>query len=462
MEIKRPIFWQQGLFLQPQHLQLADLHQGFLHKPLYEHGLPHFWGVSGLQIAESALANRSFELLAGTLLFPDGTFVELPGNALVRARSFDGAWVEGDRPFTVHVGIKKLHQSERNVTVLRSFDDLAGVNSRFVTRVDPEAVNDLYSDGPAAQVKSLTCLLQVFWEHELAELDGYVTMPVARLERDGETIRLSEHFIAPCYCLSGSAPLLKVVRDIRDEVAGRTRQLEEYKSPREIQKSEFDASYMVYLLALRSLNRYVPVLFHYAEARQLHPWVVYGTLRQLVGELSSFSDRVGMLGESADGDPPLPAYDHGDLAKCMTAAHTLITRLLNEITIGPELLVHLDPEGDLFVADLPRKFFGPRNRFYLVMRTEADAETTLRAFDAEAKLAARAQLPVLVSRALPGVELIHMPVAPQGLPRRSYSFYFRIEPVSEQWEFVEKEANVALYWADAPEDLKVELVVLRR
>ena len=71
-------------------------------------------------------------------------------------------------------------------------------------------------------------------------------------------------------------------------------------------------------------------------------------------------------------------------------------------------------------------------------------------------------MPGLIAHALPGLELIHMATAPQGLPRRSYSYYFRIEQISQQWEVVEREGAVALYWLDAPDDLKAEIVVLRR
>ncbi|MBI3067621.1 MAG: type VI secretion system baseplate subunit TssK [Betaproteobacteria bacterium] len=462
MEGKKPIFWHQGLFLQPQHLQLADLHARFLQKPVLELGLPHFWGAGDLEIAKSSLANRVFEIARARLVFRDGTYVEFPGNAILSSRSFEGAWTEGDKPFTIYLGVKKLNQQEKNVTVVKTYDDVAGVSTRFVTTADPEEVRDIYGDGPDAQVKSLNYMLKIFWEGEWRHLDDYETMPIARLERDGEAIKLSEKFIPPCFAVSGSDVLLRMVKEIRDEIAGRTRQLEEYKSPREMQKAEFDASYMVYLLALRSLNRYAPLFFHYSEARQVHPWLVYGALRQLIGELSSFSERYNMLGETADGGPMLPPYDHDDLGKCLLAASALITQLLNEITIGPEFLVRLELQGGYYTADLPRNFFGARNRFYLVLRTEADSDAALRSFLAEAKLGTRDTLPVLISRALPGVELIHMPVAPQGLPRRSYSLYFRIEQLSDQWEFVEKQGNVALYWSGVPDDLVAEIVVLRR
>jgi type VI secretion system protein ImpJ len=252
-----------------------------------------------------------------------------------------------------------------------------------------------------------------------------------------------------------------MLKDLRDEIAGRTRQLEMYKSPREMQKAEFDASYMVYLLALRSLNRYAPLLFHLSETPGVHPWTLYGLLRQIIGELSSFSERFNLFGESLDGTSNLPAYSHDDLGKCMIAARGLVENLLNEITVGPEFVVSLQPRDGVLAAELPRGFFGTRHRYYLVLRSEADSEELLASFQAEAKLAATSQLQVMVRRALPGVELIHMPTAPQGLPRRSFSRYFRIEPLSAQWSSVESEGNVALQWPSAPGDLNVDLVALR-
>ncbi|HEX4325463.1 MAG TPA: type VI secretion system baseplate subunit TssK, partial [Burkholderiales bacterium] len=251
---------------------------------------------------------------------------------------------------------------------------------------------------------------------------------------------------------------------IRDEITGRARQLEGYKSPREVQKAEFDASYMLYLLALRSLNRFVPQLVHLAETPQVHPWVAYGVLRQLVGELSSFSERVNMLGEG-DGKSAVPAYDHADLGRCFTAVQQLLRLLLNELTIGPELVVRLEyREADaLYVADIPRDFFSSRNRYYFVLRSDNAGEPALiDEFLRESKIGASAYVPQLIARALPGIEMIHLKEPPQGLPRRANSLYFRCEQFSEQWEAVESKGDIAMHWSSAPGDLRAELVVVKR
>jgi type VI secretion system protein ImpJ len=461
MDVMQPIFWHQGLYLQPQHFQLSTLYQQSMIKPVLEYGLPYPWGVGRLAISESALLNHVVEISKAALMFRDGTYVEYPGNAIVSPRSFENAWLDGDQPFNVLIGLRRMRMRESNVTVVKSVAESGDAPSRFVTSTDPDDIIDLHAAGPEAKVRRLSFLLRIIWPSELEQLDAYETLLVAQLVRDGDRIVIAPDFVPPCLSVSSSDVLGRILKELRDEIAGRTRQLEQYKSPREMQKAEFDASYMVYLLALRSLNRYAPLLFHYSENPQVHPWYVYGLLRQLIGELSSFSERFNLLGEALDGTPHLPPYNHDDLGKCVTAARSLIESLLNEITIGPEFLVQLERHGDNFDADLPKGFFGQRHRFYLVTRSESDSEQMLQSFQLEAKMSAKSQIQVLVRRALPGIELIHMPIAPQGLPRRSYSRYFRIESLSTQWTGVEKEGTVSLHWSAAPEDLKVELIALR-
>src|SRR5689334_24100661 len=51
------------------------------------------------------------------------------------------------------------------------------------------------------------------------------------------------------------------------------------------------------------------------------PWNLYGVLRQIVGELSCFSERINVMGEDRDDDErPLPAYNPMNLWECFSAA----------------------------------------------------------------------------------------------------------------------------------------------
>ncbi|MDH3884904.1 MAG: type VI secretion system baseplate subunit TssK, partial [Desulfobacterales bacterium] len=373
----RPLFWHQGLFLQPQHLQLADLHMQSLVTPVYRYLCPHPWGVGEAEIQTAALDNRSFNLLSGNFIFPDMTYVSVPDNGIIEARSFDEAWVEGGRPFAVYIGIKKWNDSGENVTVTSHLSNLVNVNTRFVTAVDPEEIQDLHHNGPPAKVQRLYHLVKVFWETEKDQLGEYDLIQVAQLERIGEGVALSEKFIPPVITVKSSDLLLRLILDIRNQIESRGRQLESFKRDRGIHTAEFSARDTVYLLALRSLNRYIPFLEHILGASHAHPWNVYGTLRQIVGELSAFSEKFNVLGEVADGSRSVPDYDHRSIWDCFSRAAATITQLLDEITAGPEYAFQLLYDGTYYAAELAPDIFEGRNRFYLVFKTEAAPQFVL-------------------------------------------------------------------------------------
>jgi len=460
MDIQRPLFWHQGLFLQPQHFQLFDRSFQSLLRPFHNFIEPHFWGLGEIEIQKTALGIKSFNLLKGIFLFPDGTYVVLPGNAVFEARTFNEAWVEGGKPFPIYIGIKRWNDAGENVTVLDTLENISVITTRFVSLADPEEVKDLHSGGPSGQIKRLHYVLKTIWETEREQFGDYILIPIAQLEKMGEEIRLSGRFVPPCLTISGSEPLLKLIKEMRDQLAARSRQLEEYKRQKGIQTAEFGSRDMVYLLALRSLNRYVPILFHFTEVQQVHPWAVYGVLRQLIGELSSFSEKVNVMGESGDGNLMLPNYDHLNLGECFSAAQVLISKLLDEITAGPEYVIRLVYDGTYYAAELKPAIFEGRNRFYLVLKTEANPKSVIQSVAAIAKLSSREHLPILIARALPGIGLEHLPVPPQELPRRANSVYFAVDHHSDQWALIQKGNNIALYWDNAPEDMEVELMVV--
>ncbi|NMC75017.1 MAG: type VI secretion system baseplate subunit TssK, partial [Geobacteraceae bacterium] len=259
--------------------------------------------------------------------------------------------------------------------------------------------------------------------------------------------------------------LMKLVHEVRDQLTARAYQLEEHKSRRGVQTAEFGSRDMVYLLALRSINRYVPLLFHYTKAEHAHPWEVFGVLRQLIGELTTFSEDVSVLGEvkcRGKDDATIPDYDHNNLWACFSAAQDMISHLLDQITAGPEYVIRLAHDGTFFAAELKPAVFEGRNRYYLAVKTDADPKTVLVTLVDIAKLSSREQMHTLVTQALPGIGLEYIQVPPQELPRRAHTHYFTIDHHDDQWLLVERNRSLALYWHDAPDDANIELMVVGR
>ncbi|MCP4117509.1 MAG: type VI secretion system baseplate subunit TssK [Desulfobacteraceae bacterium] len=462
MWMNKPLFWHQGLFLQPQHFQLNDLYQRSLVEPLYRYFPPHPWGVASLDFLESALANYSVDISAGELLFPDNTHAVISKNAVIQARSFEHAWTDGSKSFTVYAGLKKFSHDKENVSVVPDPSNCGEQTTRFVAATDPREVRDLHHTGPGAQVKQMDLLLRIFWESELPQLGDYLLIPVARLERSGEEILLSKRFIPPCITVSASTVLEDLIREIMDQLGAKTRQLEASKRDKGVHTAEFGSRDMVFMLALRSLNRYLPLLSHFRSTPQLHPWSLYGVLRQLAGELSSFSAEVSATGELADGTHLMKLYDHKELWECFSTIQSLITRLLDDITAGPEYVIPLAYDGTYFTAELAPQIFDGHNRFFLVFQSEEAPETLVEAVTHIAKLGARESLPILIAQSLPGIRSDNLSTVPQELPRKAGCVYFQLDHHGEQWAQVQARNNLALYWDMAPEDLTVELMVVRR
>ena len=85
-----PIFWHEGQFVRPQHFQVQDRAQRDYAHRLAVLTLPYPWGVSKLQVSESALDKQSLEVTACDAVFADGTAVTFPGNCRIHRRQFSG------------------------------------------------------------------------------------------------------------------------------------------------------------------------------------------------------------------------------------------------------------------------------------------------------------------------------------------------------------------------------------
>lgn len=460
MNTLQPIFWHQGLFLQPQHFQHNDHVVQARYAQIAALTSPYPWGVVSVHVDEGALETLHLRVHSLTVLMRDGSLINYPGNAVIESRSFDlASLVEGR---TAYIGLRRMTPGHDNVRIADSQEQVTGAEARLAAASNPVAVPDAYAQGPEGQVDLMSYILRVFWEDEIQSLGDYEIMPLLRIEQDGDRARIHYPFIPPCLNIAASPVLLEQLRHIRDEIAGRARQLEVFKPTSVAKTEDIDANHVSLLMALSVLNRYGPLLNHLLEAQQTHPWQVYGVLRQMVGELSTFSDRYDMMGETRDGHALVPPYQHDDLAPGINALATLIRLLLNEIAAAPEMLVRLEPAGaspGLYRAELPDGFFGKRHRYHLLVYGELGDSEHVDTLMRDIKLATPDQIEVLVTHALGGVELLHLSEPPRGIPRRSGALYFYIDPLSEAWANIEETQEIALFAAGAPADLQVELIV---
>jgi len=458
-EPKRPVFWYQGLFLQPHHFQHADLFAQSQLWPLKRYLQPYFWGVCRLKVNETALREGTFELTNGEFIFQDGTWVSLPGNSRVNPRSFRDAAPHDDR-LKVYLGLHKWRDDRPNVASLTGHDLPSDINRRFVS--DPETYEspDLYQQGPTAQLKLLDYGLRLFWEAEAGEATDFHLLPIARLKLDNRLPELCEDFIPPLVTTGASDAALEMIRSIQGLLLARSHLLDTYKE-REGLVGPMSGFNLFSFLALRSLNRYIPILSHMAEAVDLHPWHIYATLRQLVGELSSFSDQRDALGGLKDGSGRMAPYDHENLGHCFQTATLLIEELLDALTGGAETSITLQREGDYFRGKIPADFFGAHYGYYFRIRSRESRQKLVETASHVVKLGADEEMEELMSRALPGVRIEPVKGPLPGLAEVPDVINMKADTSSRSWDEVRKRRTICLYWKEAPGDMTVALIIAR-
>lgn len=457
---QQAIYWYSGLYLQPQHFQSADLHQNWIHSRHHQLAQPWNYGVMDYQLNEEALIDFTADISKLRLLLPEGVYLEYPGNCQIEKRNFRNAWKHRDRPFTLWLALRKFDPQRQNVSMVE--DEQPHAVTRWINSRDEHVMKDVYHQGPETSVPHVTYNLRLMWDEEQIEAVDYACFPLARFRFDGQNVLADPCFAPASISLKSCASLTKLIDHIYYELSSRARMLEEYKRSERLVNSDENTESVIQLLAMRSLNRALPLLTLYRNAPHLHPWMMYAQLSQLIGELSSFNDDCNFSGEWSHGDDALLPYDHHNLIGCFDSAKRVLLALLNSLVLEENTYITLQrDEHDVYSAEIDRPQAEPTGTLYLLVRSAQFSKmSTLSHSVRSMKLASRQALDAIIQHALPGVPLQLCSQPPRGVPKRSDSRYLQIDQSSELWQKIERDRQVGFFWTQAPDDLQVQLLYI--
>ncbi len=455
-----PVFWHQGLFLQPQHFQRTDLRTEALAADLAAAARPWMWGVTELEWDAGALAAGTVQPLRLRAVLP-GMGVELscPGNAVCAGRVPPEGLAAGET-VDVWLGLAAFREGEANVTVARDAADMAGASTRFASPEGQPETMDVYEDAPPAMVRRLRYVLQVVFGGETEQARGMTLMRAARLRRTATGLTVDESYAAPCLRLGDSPALMACLREARDRVLVKTREMDSYKS---LARRGGMGEMTTIFLILRSLARFAPRLQIMVDMPVAPPWEGYLLLRELLGELSVFSTHLNPLGEDAQGRCHIEPYRHDDPAPAYQSLLRSIILLLDALATGPRYMIRFEMLDGLLQARLaPHIFDMPDGRaeYWVTLHSDRVNLEDHPEFVRQAKLSPLSEAATLIARALPGLPGTLDSQPPMGLPRRAHTVYLRLHTDSPMWLRVRMQGGMALSWEGGPEDLEASFVVL--
>jgi type VI secretion system protein ImpJ len=472
MEPLRPVFWGQGMFLEPQHFQQQDWYHDTRLRRYMHLLIPFGWGVKSLTINEAALHNFIFQIEQCEVITWDGTILRfrgdaVPSNARIEPRSVEQELDPSGRPLAAYLGLRRLQPEGNNVKQPAPMGGRprSGADGTSHTRYYLEAADasDLCgAPDQRCEVQYMSHDVHILFDVPVARSQDYELVKIAEVLRaaDGKGAILSKRYIPPAVSIRSSSVLETIVRDVRDLLTAKGRELSEFRRRRGGgDVVELGSRDVGLLLLAQTVNRYIPVLHHDLEAGEIHPYAVYGQLRQIVGELSTFSGDMSVLGARGEGED-LPPYRHDQLWPCFDMAAQRIGELLAEITTGPVGEVLLRYDGDYFSAALDEPLFAGDNRYYLAIKSDLSPVELSRILQDTGKITTLEDMPKLEKSFLFGLKIDVLESPPEELLMKAHYRYFLIDRRSEHWAKIQERRTMAVYCPSLPPETEVRLVVV--
>ncbi len=458
----KPIHWYSGLYLQPQHFQSQQLHDRYWQARYHLLTHPWAWGVINASFNQAALRDEELRLHQGSFVFPDGVYVDCDVNAVVTPRSLRNAWLEREKPLRIYLGLGQVSTSQNNVTCVARAEEGKEHATRWIAWPSGHPMADLCGKGPEVEVQQITYNLRFFFQDEAEQATGYTLLPIGQLRNGADGIEWDSSYLPPCMTLAGVPLMWQRIEQLCLVLTGRLHQFEELKRPQSLEADGLVKEKGILLLVIRTLARHVNRLLHFLEAREVHPWHVVGVLRELTGELSCFTDRCSFNGVWQQDSASAPAYHHADIAVTLDQYERTVTKLLNGLVLEPDMVIplvkqtsgYLEAEFSIITKEYSRVYLALRSERFIHQEYDIPDDRLI-------KIAAETQIDTIISRSLAGVRIYYQEIAPQGLPQRMNTRYFRIEERGQVWELIKESGHIAFYWPDAPEDLQANLILAR-
>jgi type VI secretion system protein ImpJ len=315
-------------------------------------------------------------------------------------------------------------------TVVR--DDMTGRDERSLTVGRKNFRLMLDSDGSAAS-------------------DGTVTLPIARVRRDGAGHFIYDaDYVAPSLHIGASPRLMSMTHRLVEILEAKADSL---ARGRRGSSDEFAQKEVASFWLLHTIHATVPTLRNFLQSKLVHPERLYAELARLAGALCTFS---------LDTHPrTLPAYDHDHPESCFDALDRHVRANLDVVAPTGRSTIPLVHSGqNLYTGAVkdPRSF-GPA-KWVLGVRSSLPANEMVARVPALAKVCSKKFVLELVKRAFPGLRIDHLPFPPAQISPRADTQYFAIERAGPCWDTIVSTQEVGVFVPDAIPSPELELAIV--
>lgn len=440
---ERPV-WSEGLFLRPQHFQLAERgHTSALHAR-FDGAQAYPWGIVELALSEDLSQGGQVGIERLVAVLPDGEIVRIPGDA-PPPQPFDvDSQVRGE---IVYLTLP----ADQSGAVAFAYADAAeaGIARFHVVTRDTIDATDTARTSDTIEVARANLQFGI----EEADLTGRTRIGLARVkELQGRRVVWDDAYIPPVLDIRASPALAGFLTD----TIGRLDSRQDELSLRAVEGAEGGTETFAAYLLLQLLNRWQPELRHLSRLDRVHPERLFTAFVGFAGELATFT--------RADRKPTaFPDYDHENLEMCFKpVVEALRAGLSTEFTRSAIQLELKQLQPGAYASTITDRTLYDQGRFYLAVSTRRPAEDVRRSMPSVVKIGSVAKMQQLVQSALPGVPLTSIPAPPSQIRVMPNYIYFELDRSSPDWRDFATAPALGLHIAGEWPDLDLELWCVRK
>jgi type VI secretion system protein ImpJ len=427
MSAHNRVIWSEGLFLQPQHFQQQDRYFEQYIETRCQPLVSYSWGFTEIELERDFLkiGKVGFRRLAG--VFPDGTPFRMPD----------------DDPLPPPIDIAADMRDQRLFLALplRRAGELESARGPIADELVRQEIrefqiaNTAVNAGDPATLEVAGLRTRLLLEREATE--AYACIPLAHIVecRADQQVVLEEQFIPTILQLRAATRLATVTT----ELLGLFHQRGEALGGRVAATSRGAASELADFLMLQTINRYEPLLSHFADTGVIHPEAFFQICVAAAGELSTFTT-------TSKRTPKFPGYRHDRLKETFEPVIVSLRESMSKVMTQVAIPIPLEPRKfGISVAIVPDKTLFSTAVFILAARADGPAEYVRQRFPTQVKIAPAERIGDLVRQGLPGVPVVPVPVTPRQIPFHAGYAYFELDQTHELWDQLKNSGGMAIY-----------------
>jgi len=433
-----PVHWEEGMFLRSHHFQAAQRHAQSRADLSEKWDLHYNWGLRSITLNRDALANFRFEVDSLRARLRDGTLVAAPEECALPSLDLKPV-LQGGRKRTIYLGLPKFNPSRNNVPI-------PGQDAAVRYAVDSIRLEDENTGVNPQLIKFRRLHARLLLDGQ--DHSGFEVVPLGRVERSTEATavpQLDAAFFPPLLACDAWDDLSRgIVQEVYHRVGRKIERLAAQVLSRRVPFESQTRGAALIFAQLREMNEAYATLGVLAFAEGVHPLKAYLELVRLVGQMAIFDAETRR-------PPPIPRYDHDDLAGCFYRVKTHLDALL-DVVVEPEYKERpfVGAGYRMLIQELESAWLDSSWEMYIGVQSPLEraqcVELLTDSSQLDMKVGGARRVEAIYRQRFPGLQFAHEPNPTQSLPRRPGLIYFQVDRDSEpeEWRQVVESRSLAI------------------